>query len=819
MKRFNYFLLGAAGLILASCSNEDLTAPGAGSGEANVSVNLSLPEIQTRAYSDGTKATLLQYAVYDVTETRKLIDHYNITEDKEVVKLDNKKKTVTFKLISGHTYDFVFWASTPQEGDPAEATNPYTVAFQETGATVTVDYTGVLANDENLDAFYVYLESVKVDGPKQIDAKLQRPFAQINLLTNDYAAAKDVGYEPNKSKVKISKVYKSLDLKTGEASDEAEVTFGYNNISRLGEGLITETSPTYEYLNMVYVLANADKSTVNVEYSWKQVDGVESTLPVSSVPVQRNHRTNIYGSILTNPVDINVEILPDFVQDGDHNYAIWDGVSSTKPEIVEGTAMIYTPAEWVYITGQAATKAASEFTNIVLGANLDFAGYHTKSFYFGGELDGKGHTMSNMVLTPKSDYATGLFQGDVSGGGDITVKDIIFDNIKAENYATNNGWAAVVIGDLQTCDITLENVTVRNADICGNKCIAGLVGFVASGRKATIKDCVVEDSYFHNVPVKGESGYVAGLVGRPVGTVEVSGSVVRNTKIHGYYASDKPENSINEAVGTKDNVDGVTIENVTVTRNSVIDDPVWAENLEDIASALSSGSDIFLPSDISAQGEKTYGYGGTNLGGATLKSGVFDGNNHTFDITTDGTYWTSNIYVNSGTVKNINLAGNSYNGLIIWNVTGDVYLDNVSVLSNSGITQTIMADGGNNHNIIATNCEFDGYVTYGTSFSNVTFKNCKFGTSDAISPSAWYWGGNKPKSNSLYENCEFDSNYYFDLSTLGTATIEFKNCTVNGELLTEENHADLMIGWKRGGLSYQDWDGYLDKKTQVKFTE
>ena len=51
----------------------------------------------------------------------------------------------------------------------------------------------------------------------------------------------------------------------------------------------------------------------------------------------------------------------------------------------------------------------------------------------------------------------------------------------------------------------------------------------------------------------------------------------------------------------------------------------------------------------------------------------------------------------------------------------------------------------------------------------------------------------KPYVNAVFENCEFESKFYIDLSALiENNTVTLKNCTVNGVTLTAENWTSLV---------------------------
>lgn len=306
MKHLSYFLLGAAGLVLASCSNEELVNGGAAGDTANVTVNLELPQLQTRGYSDGETANRLQYAVYDITNGgMNIIEKYVKTEsDAETIKIS---QTVSFQLVNGHKYGFVFWAS--------NVGSPYTANFTEEGATVTAKYDRVLANDEKLDAFYAYKE-LEIKGDVQENVKLYRPFAQINVGTSDYEIAGGLGYVPTESQITVDKVYSSFDLISGDVTGDATaVTYSYSEIGKAEKFPVD----SYNYLAMAYVLTLPDQNNVDVTFKWKGEDGIENERKVGSAPIQRNHRTNIYGQILTNNTELIVEIVPGFVEEEDVN--------------------------------------------------------------------------------------------------------------------------------------------------------------------------------------------------------------------------------------------------------------------------------------------------------------------------------------------------------------------------------------------------------------------------------------------------------------------------------------------------------------------
>ena len=288
MKKILFGLSAFTMLFATSCQN-DLDFDTTVEKTSTVSFSVGTPEIATRAYSDGTTATVLQYAVYNAAGEE--LTDLTVT-DAEI----HGSTTVNLQLTTGNTYSVIFWAAAPNA--------PYTVDFEN--KTMTVDYANAVSNDENRDAFYKY-HKFTVNGAQTETIELKRPFAQLNIGTSDYAASTSAGYTPTQSAVTVKKIYKTLNLATGAVENEVEANFALADIKK------DETFPVagYEYLAMNYLLVGADKETVEVEFTY--TDGSNAkTRKVGSVPVKRNYRTNIYGEILTSNVTINVEIKPEY---------------------------------------------------------------------------------------------------------------------------------------------------------------------------------------------------------------------------------------------------------------------------------------------------------------------------------------------------------------------------------------------------------------------------------------------------------------------------------------------------------------------------
>ena len=290
-----------------SCSQEEVAGGQAGD-ESVVTFTAQLPgSPQSKAIGDGMTATTLSYAVYAQGTTTPLI-----TSEDEVT-FTNGQATISLRLASGRSYDLLFWADAY---DAKDSNAPYTVDFNTQTLTIDYDAAKTLSNDERRDAFFG-TTTLEVKGAVNGNVTLKRPFAQLNIGTNDMEDAANTGLNTSalRTSVTVKNIYTNLNLMNGEVGEDVTVTFGENDIPK---GQFTANGNTYDYLALNYLLVGTDKGVVDCEFTY--TDGTtKGSKTISNVPVQRNYRTNIFGSILTGAVDLNVTIDPDF-DTTEHNY-------------------------------------------------------------------------------------------------------------------------------------------------------------------------------------------------------------------------------------------------------------------------------------------------------------------------------------------------------------------------------------------------------------------------------------------------------------------------------------------------------------------
>ncbi len=465
MKKIFLFGLMAAGMFATSCVKDLHDNQG---GEAVVSFNVATPEIATKAFSDGTTATVLQYAVYD----EEGVELEALTKTDATIKGSAK---VELQLTTGNTYSVIFWAAAPDA--------PYTVDFAK--KTMTVDYTNALSNAENRDAFYKF-HTFKVTGAQTETIELKRPFAQLNIGTADFAASTSAGYTPANSAVTVKSIYNTLNLWNGEVSGEAEVTYDYAAIPS------GETFPVtgYEYLAMNYILVAADKALVDIEFGYTETDAdAAKTRTVGSVPVQRNYRTNIYGNILTSTVDIKVDMEPEY-ETPDNFVQVMEGL------VKNGETYEATTAAGL----RKACEIAEQGALIKLAADVeDTDGILITDKKITIDLNGKTFTVSDGANTNNRNFK-------INGASEVTIQNGIM--VAAGEYSKG---AYGTVRTEGTAKVTLKKVELYNYR--GN----GLNVKALSGTTVNIEDSKIYSKYGGGVESAGGSIVLSGVIIKQTG--------------------------------------------------------------------------------------------------------------------------------------------------------------------------------------------------------------------------------------------------------------------------------------------------------------
>lgn len=329
MKTLKYLAAAALTMLAVSCNKEQVTEVPDGQ-MVDVTFTAALPgEMATKSLGDGMTAKNLYVSVYENDAEKSHLGDLDKTAT-----FTDLKTQVTFSLVKGKTYNFVFWAQ-------AEGATCYDIDDLK---NIKISYEGAVANDETRDAFYATRKELKVNGALTETIKLYRPFAQVNFGTADLFDAAAAGFIPAQSAFTATDVANVFDTFNAEGKVEGpatdKVTFAKAEIPGGGETLVTKDGTKYLWMTMNYILPvgkQGEKHISNVTAEFIPESGDPITASAPQAPVQNNYRTNILGNLLTSQVIFNVEIVPIFNEpDNDIDLVNVKNVESLKALFATG---------------------------------------------------------------------------------------------------------------------------------------------------------------------------------------------------------------------------------------------------------------------------------------------------------------------------------------------------------------------------------------------------------------------------------------------------------------------------------------------------
>ena len=305
------FILFAAALAFAGCNKS--VEEGAGE-TVSASFQIST-EMTTRATLDGdgqgVNVNRFIMEVWHVTGsgasqvselyTRQVKYGTQITAGTNI---SNPAKTnFTVSLVKGQDYDLLFWAD---KGDDQGADVYYNTS--DLHNVVLGAYTG---NDDRRDAFSQCVTLINVTSDPSTSVQLERPFAQLNIITQDID---DIEANSGTVKVVPDEISVAFDaptvfnVKTQEASASAPFT---SNVTPYYLDPAVGSKAEHYTLSMDYILASKDQQDIkDVTLTAIKTSDVLNTQTFSNIPLQRNYRTNILGNLLTTTGVFTVETAP-----------------------------------------------------------------------------------------------------------------------------------------------------------------------------------------------------------------------------------------------------------------------------------------------------------------------------------------------------------------------------------------------------------------------------------------------------------------------------------------------------------------------------
>ena len=529
MKKKNLFMsmLAMASMLFAtSCSQDEVLNESATDDFVNATFTVSTSAgIETRAVvGDGTTVNYVACAVYNAANEE-------MTGLRQYVSLSDKKATYSVRLVKGQAYRVAFFAYNGQANGSSD--------YYDMTDLKNIQIKDAVSNLEARDAFtnYVDVSASETTVAVNKDVTLKRPFAQLNLgaYAADIEAARQAGIVVEKSKIKVTGVYKAFNaFENNVAGTTGDMTFDFNGL--LSEKLKADvdgngSDEEFDYLALNYLLvggARSPKATTDVTFVWKTADRKTNNpaTEFKNVPVQTNYRTNIVGYLLTNPANFNITIDETF-QTPDHFVVL--SAAELANEMIPVNGVINLTKDYV---------VTDAWTSLSLSGAIT--------------INGNGHKIYG-INQP-------LVKG--TGGIELTVNNLTIENANVGiGYERGLGTAAFISFIDASGKATFTNCHLLNSTVTGNERAAALISY-CSGSEISITNCSAEGCTIKAV------GGAGGLIGYTIATTNVADSKVENTYVEATEIRAAGKAAVAGAViGT---VNGATtFSNVSVNGNTV----------------------------------------------------------------------------------------------------------------------------------------------------------------------------------------------------------------------------------------------------------
>ena len=329
-------LFAALVLGAVSCMKDQSVEANLG-GDGNLVVTVALPDAATRAAgSDSSVGAIgnINLGEYDI---RYVLEVFDARKElaKRLVQFEDNATSTTFelRLIPGRDYNFVVWADFVKRNAQGEVEMEHYNVTTLRNVTFA-DNSAQRAMDESRDAYTGVRLIENFNSTSSVEIPLKRPFAKLRIKTNDLNA---IYSELQSATVNYtSALYSSFDALVEVAGGELK-----NNVSKS----VDFTNDAYLYANEPVTNGLFEEMTLFADYLFGTEDGtVQFTLDVTdnkaetiptidfntTIPVERNHLTTIYGPILTDYNKASVTINPVFENDGNFEGAPYYQVAVTN---------------------------------------------------------------------------------------------------------------------------------------------------------------------------------------------------------------------------------------------------------------------------------------------------------------------------------------------------------------------------------------------------------------------------------------------------------------------------------------------------------
>lgn len=575
---------------LAACQNEPEGLDVNVGGEQAVTINVAVPETETRAGGLNSALGVFDNGVLSGDATmRYILQIYygdKKSEERLVAYSDGKSVAFDVRLVPERTYQFVVWADVV---DTAEDVDKHYNTADLTNVTLNNTW---IAMDETRDAFTT-TEEILFNGNTNLTLNLTRPFAKLRVVTTDMEALNNIDIEPKTATVEYTTAHRASFNAVEGTFAEASMDKTHNfEIASYGE---TGNAPRTLFTDYFF----ADNETVNFILTVNDQNGqpIVSENFNTDIYVKRNHLTTIKGGVLTDSKNFTITVEDSFATP-EIEYTIWDGKTLKEPtlndttgnyEISQGSQLAWLAAA---VSGTLDTRAvaADSFAGktFALTQDIDLGDHEWKPIgmggkHFEGTFDGQGHTIKGLRVTKRySGSQAALF---CSVAGTATIKNLIIDGAYVKYPADGKDYYGAALVGTAYGHVTIENVTVQNSHITGNNKVAAIIAHDGSSNSLNIDGCVVDNCY-----IATEDAADGGNVGGVMGLFQTGGSnnvikntVVKNCEIVAINSANAGKRANSQFVGgtiSKAN-QTLVIENCSVENNTYTETFVHAEGVAD----------------------------------------------------------------------------------------------------------------------------------------------------------------------------------------------------------------------------------------------
>ncbi len=240
-------------------------------------------------FSDGKSISILKCYVYNTAKGQTAAPVKTIDIDIKTIN-GNNGGDVTIPLPKGESYDVVFLGTSIPQTDSSSK-----LYYNTTARTLNLNYSLIKCNDEEIDCFFAARQNVTSESVTEETIELSRPFAQMNIGTQDYTTYNTSNPVKNIS-VSVDGIYESVNLMDGKLVG-SPIKANYV-ASAIPSGQSFPVSG-YSYLTMNYLLVNLRQlADVTMTVNHTNSSTAAKEINITGVAVERNYQTNIYGKNL-----------------------------------------------------------------------------------------------------------------------------------------------------------------------------------------------------------------------------------------------------------------------------------------------------------------------------------------------------------------------------------------------------------------------------------------------------------------------------------------------------------------------------------------